>query len=325
MTVLTATNQKVQLYLTYSAEKPSTQLKKYRMDLLEQSLEQKGLDVSELFPNKQKVVLDYILYITAATGISKVGADRIAERCNVSVRTVKTVVKTLKSLDEFLVARLLNSTGGIGKYIFVDKKHTNFKAIMSEVFSLSDVEIALQFAQLNQAENVDISSLKDSKTSSNYIKNKTRKINLYNMSLSDINSLKNSIDQEETLLLEKQKERLLEYATNDYQIALFDFLSSLPHLANEISNNLYKLALLIGHEATARHFSIAKDILIDFNMRLLERSLIVSTSIRALFEQKYHEQLKKPIKASYDLTESFKSQKAILSNSKFYNWLEERE
>lgn len=98
----------------------------------------------------------------------------------------------------------------------------------------------------------------------------------------------------------------------------------MPRLAGEISNNLYKLALSIGHEATARHFSIAKDILIEINMRLLERSLVVSTSIRALFEQKYHEQLKMPQKASYDLTESFKTQ-TILSNSKFYNWLEERE
>ena len=53
MTVLTAKNQKVQLYLTHSAEKPSTQLKQYRMELLEQ----KGLDVRELFPNKQKIVL----------------------------------------------------------------------------------------------------------------------------------------------------------------------------------------------------------------------------------------------------------------------------
>ena len=324
MTVLTATNKKVQLYLTYSTEKPNTKLKQHRLELLEQSLDLKGLNFSEIFPNKQKIVLDYILYITAATGISKVGADRIAERCNVSVRTVKTVVKTLKSLGEFMVARLISSTGGIGKYIFVDKKHSNFKAIMSEVFSLSDVEIALHFAQQNQAENLDIEGLKATKMSSNYIKNKTRKINLYNMPLTDIHSLKTSIDQEETLSLEQQKERLLEYTTNEYQIALFDFLSTMPRLAIEISNNLYKLTLSIGHEATVRHFHIAKSIILDFNLRLLERSLVVSTSIRALFEQKYKEQLKKPQNASYDLTESFKNQ-SVMSNSRFYNWLEERE
>ena len=324
MTVLTATNKKVQLYLTYSAEKPSIKLKQYRMELLEQALEQKGLEISEVFPNKQKIILDYILYITAAKGISKVGADRIAERCNVSVRTVKTVVKTLKSLDEFMVARLISSTGGIGKYIFIDKKHNNFKAIMSEVFSLSDVEIALHFAQQNQAENLGINGSKATKESSNYINNKTRKINIYNMASNDINSLKTSIDQEETLILEKQKERLLEYATNEYQIALFDFLSTMPCLATEISNNLYKLALSIGHEATARHFHIAKNILLDFNIRLLERSLVISTSIRALFEQKYLEQLKRPQNASYDLTESFKN-RPVITNSNFYNWLEERE
>lgn len=125
MTVFTATNKKVQLYLTYSTEKPSTKLKQHRMELLEQSLWLKGLDVDKLFPYKQKIVLDYILYVTTATGISKVGAERIAERCNVSVRTVKTVVKTLKSLGEFMVTCLNSSAGGIGKYIFVDEKHSN--------------------------------------------------------------------------------------------------------------------------------------------------------------------------------------------------------
>ena len=111
MKVLTATNKKVQLYLTYSAEKPTTYIKNQRLEQLEETLWNRDLDIDVLFPNKQKLVLDYILYVTAATGISKVGADRIAERCNVSVRTVKTVVKTLKSLDEFLVARLISSTG----------------------------------------------------------------------------------------------------------------------------------------------------------------------------------------------------------------------
>ena len=40
---------------------------------------------------------------------------------------------------------------------------------MSEVFSLSDVEIALQFAQLIQTKNVDISSSVDSKITAKLI------------------------------------------------------------------------------------------------------------------------------------------------------------
>lgn len=65
---------------------------------------------------------------------------------------------------------------------------------------------------------------------------------------------------------------------------LFDFLKDMPRLAKPISENLYKLALAIGSDATAQHFHIAKDVIFNLNMRLEARSIAVKMSIRALFD-----------------------------------------
>lgn len=69
-----------------------------------------------------------------------------------------SAVKALKQTGEFIVARLIKTQGGAGKYIFIDKKHADFKEIMSEVFSLSDYQIAElnaeQFAEQKKTESL---------------------------------------------------------------------------------------------------------------------------------------------------------------------------
>lgn len=334
MKTLTASNQRVQWYLTYSTDRPTTTIKYKRLLALKQSLEERNVMLDELFPNKQQDVLDHILYITSASGISKVGADKLAERCECSTRTVYSAVNALKSTGEFIVGRLIKTKGGAGKYIFVDKKHPDFKQIMREVFSLSDTRIkqlnAKEFSEQKLDESLDTSSVEGENQSPNLtiFSQTCSNNNVYKGNESDTEIIKQAIDQEPALNIDEQRQRLTDYATNEYQLLLFDFLRDIPRLDNLITDNLYKLALSVGSDATARHFHIAKDVIFELNMQLLSRQTVVKTSIRALFDSLYHERLKSlksNCDALQDEIEVFADKTDIARQDLFYNWLEVRE
>lgn len=142
MKILTASNQRVQFYLNYTTEKPSTSATRKRLEVLKTILEERNIMLDEMFTHKQLAVVDRIIYLTSGAGIAKVGAEKLAEKCEVSKRTVTSAVRALKETGEFIVGRLIKTKGGVGKYIFVDKKHPNFREIMREVFSFSDYKFA---------------------------------------------------------------------------------------------------------------------------------------------------------------------------------------
>ena len=335
MKTYTASNQRVQHYLTFTTDQPTTAIKYKRLLALKDTLEEKNIMLDELFPNKQQDVLDHILYITASTGISKVGADKLAERCKCSTRTVYSAVNALKSTGEFIVGRLIKTKGGAGKYIFVDKKHPDFKQIMREVFSLSDAKIAQldaqEFSEQKLEESLDMTSVEGENQSPNLniSINKTCSNNIYLDNESDKEAIKNWIDLEPVLDLNEQRQRLTDYATNEYQVLLFDFLRDMPVLARPVADNLYKLALSVGSDSTAKEFVVAKDVLIELNMQLLSRQTVVKTSIRALFDTLYHERLKSLKTDALQLGDAVDvfTDKSYTPASKveFYNWLEERE
>ena len=338
MKTLTATNQQVQFYLSFTTDRPSKKIKCQRLDALAASLEEKNIVMDKLFPNKQGGVLDHIVYITSASGISKVGADKLAETCGVSVKTVTNTVKALKMTDEFIVGRLEKTTGGMGKYIFVDKKHPDFKQIMDVVFSISEHQFTEQFTERfterNLAETVDTTGLEGENNDFNHNNSfksfKTCSLNnLYINTESDKEAIKASIDQESTLSLDEQKERLNEYATNEYQVMLFDFLRDMPRLDTSITDNLYKLSLAIGSNATIKEFNVAKDVVHELNMQLLARQTVVKTSVRALFDNLYLKRLKalrERSTASQEAIEVFADKTAYIPRPDlFYNWLDIRE
>lgn len=139
----TTTNKRVQFYLTYSDKRASKHLKIKRMQQLEQDLEKRGEYIDELFQRKTIRVLDEIAYLTTMCGVIKIGADRLANNADVSVRTVYNAVKTIKTnAVGFYVGYLKNSH----KYVFVDLKHKDAKAMLADLFKLSEREIAELFA-----------------------------------------------------------------------------------------------------------------------------------------------------------------------------------
>lgn len=314
MKTLTVTNKRVQFYLTYSTEKPGTARKKQRLKQLEGELEKQNIMIDELFPAKQLQVLDYLLYITSGTGIAKVGAERIAEKCGCSVRTVYSAVKALKQTNEFIVARLIKSRGGAGKYVLVDKKHSNFNEIMAEVFMLSAEKVAQlnseQFAEQNKSQPLGTHGVEGNKTTSNlnnYLKH-TKEIYISE-------SIKNEIEKENN----DSKEYLLEYASNSYQIALYDFLMDFP-LPKSMDGIKATLALRIGSNATIKTFTKAKNLIVEMAKRIqngYQYENIVAAFTRGLAKA-----------MQYDVPIEFieeKTQDKKVSNVKFYDWLNIRE
>lgn len=313
MTILTATNQRVQFYLTYTTEKPTTIAKRKRLIAFKESLQERGLMLDEVFPLKQLAVLDRILYITSGAGIAKVGADKLAEKCDVSPSTVYNAVRALKETGEFIVARLIKSKGGAGKYIFVDKKHANFKEIMREVFAFSDVKINKQFVEQKMTEDFEPLSIKDEKQTSNFniFYNSKQEKEIY---INDMEIIKKSIEQETG---RSTREYVEQYASNSFQIAFYDVLNVMPY-DSSILRLKHILALRIGSDCDIKRFNVAKKVIHSIAMRInegYEFNNLVATFTVALENAVNYKNV-------INLESNVKYKAPAV---KFYNWLDNRE
>ncbi|WP_390283356.1 hypothetical protein [Ureibacillus sp. GCM10028918] len=271
--------------------------------------------LDEMFPHKQLAVVDRIIYLTSGAGIAKVGAEKLAEKCEVSKRTVTSAVRALKETGEFIVGRLIKTKGGAGKYIFVDKKHPNFREIMREVFSFSDYK----FAQLTAEQIAEQEIIKSVEAVSSNEENERPNINIYstkqekNKYVSNIaNAIKDSIEEEST----PSREYVEEYASNSLQIEFYDLLNGLAY-PRPIDAVKHVLALRIGSDCDIKRFVKAKNIVHSISMRILdgyEFDNIPAAFTAALTKSESYEV--PPIKAKPTYSKRSVS---------FYNWLNERE
>ena len=313
MKTLTATNQRVQFYLTHAKERPNTALKCERLRQLEERLNKSGVMMEELFPNKQADVLDHILYITAA-GISKVGAETLAERCGVSVRTVMTAVKALKSTGEYIVGRLIKSQGGAGRYIFVDKKHPNFREIMREVFSFSDHQLAELTAEAvacqNHEKSLEAVGVELDNGGSNSNNSFISKQENHNYTSEHINAIQTAVEENTEPSLEYVKQ----YATNKRQIAFYELLEMIPY-PDKVKSLRHVLSLRIGSDCDDKRFFEAKNAIHSISMQILEGIQI--DNVVAAFTGLLNKRM------SYNVPKS--NVPVNVRPVPFYDWLEERE
>lgn len=217
MKILNAYDEHVQDFINKYKNNNRKNYNAERMSQYKQSVRELGYTFEKLFPRKRYDILNELLLKLSQTGITKISVKKMANDSECSERTVISTVKYIKMIDnEILFARLMSTDKNNGHYIFVDKKHKNFKSIMKEVFMLKDDEIAeqiteqnaYQIAELENAENVDTTSLKEEKEGSKVFKGfkgfKNHSSNdLY--TYSDVN-LKNTIDG---LLTKNQKPKAM--------------------------------------------------------------------------------------------------------------------
>ena len=274
MTTYTANNQRIQFFINCSTKYPANEIKEaklQRLKKLEGDLRQQNVFMNELFPSKQFLVLEQIIYwINKNNGICKFGTDKLIQSIqdnigvSVSVRTVRSAIKAIKMTRQFIVTRLRSNRCNNGKYVIVDMKHDSFKEILKEVFLLSDDKIAHQFAHQKSEKNNDEALIHKQSID----ENKSFNLTIFKTSNTN-NNIYKAIQQdiEEDVLKNNNREYVAKFATNEFQVKFYDLLDMLP-LPQQIMENKAVLALRIGSDATRKTFVKAKRLIMHMAVRI---------------------------------------------------------
>ncbi|OXS76471.1 helix-turn-helix domain-containing protein [Lysinibacillus sp. KCTC 33748] len=120
--------------------------------------------------------------------------------------------------------------------------------------------------------------------------------------------------------LASQAEKKKEYM-NEYQVMLFDFMSSLP-LADNLKDELHKVVLATQVQS-APDFIRVKNVLFKIAMDIKEGVLTVTSTLRAVFVGAYNktvERLSSKLNKSLSIEETPSKERPV----PFYNWINER-
>src|SRR5699024_1902940 len=106
-----------------------------------------------------------VVYMASVGGICKIQSDKLAEKAGAKVRTVKDAVKNIKQLGCFVVGGMAD---GHNKYVFVYKRHPNYREILANVFFVDENEVtapltAHHIAQRENVKGTDMTGLEDEK------------------------------------------------------------------------------------------------------------------------------------------------------------------
>ncbi|WP_182103175.1 helix-turn-helix domain-containing protein [Niallia taxi] len=304
--MLTAYNQDVQKYIQYS--KLNKIRKDTMLDSIKEAVQGAELSFSKLFPNKQKLVLDEIVYFLTGKGIWKIGADKLAERVGCSERTVYNAVRAIKQTGTILVCRLADNNAG--KYIFVYKDHPNFNDIMKHVFYIDSYEEnAGQFAGLQNSEPIDIQGEGEENPSSNHIIKLLKQDIIYMQQSIELELLDSKNDKKREL------EHVHTYYTNDYQFKLYHFIKSADY-HKEINDHASIIGLRLGSNASKDTYISAIKVLSKMNSYVTYHEI---NSIPALFSSKLQEELDNFNKVTKTENEAGESNRKVVP---LYNWLE---
>lgn len=328
MATLTANNERVQTYmnsffpLTKSEKK---KIKEQRLKAISEALQQTGQFFSEIFPSKQKQVLDEILYLTAQSGIWKIGAESLSQRTGVSIRTVGSVIKKLKQGHDIFVAYIKRTN----KYIFVDCRHENFIDIMDFVFNINADTLADTFAERQNAESVDTKGLKGEKSTSNYnssfiLLNMVNIINnIYNNApllreLKEQKPKEQKPKEHDVKTIVEQQEVVKQYAANEYQMKLFQVFAAMDVVPTVIKNDLYKCVLRLPDLESEKEYNTAKNVLWRMCVNIADHATSIHSSVASMFRTAFESELEKEKHIEEKMN-------PIVKKVPFYNWLEERD
>lgn len=276
MTTYTANNQRIQFFINCSTKYTANEIKEAkskRLNQLKEDLLQQNVFMNELFPSKQFLVLEQIIYwINKNNGICKFGTDKLIQsiqdniNVSVSVRTVRNAIKAMKLTNQFIVTRLQSNRCNNGKYVIVDMKHENFKEILKEVFLMSDDKIAHQFAHQKSEKSIDEALVQQQSID----ENKSSNLTIFKTSNTN-NNIYKAVQQEieEDLLKNNNREYVEKFATNDYQLKFYDLVEMMP-FPKQIMANKAVLALRIGSDANSKTFVKAKDLIVHMALRINE-------------------------------------------------------
>lgn len=121
---------------------------------------------------------------------------------------------------------------------------------------------------------------------------------------------------EQTLSVEKQRQYVEKYATNEYQISTFRLIEDMP-MASAIKAQAHVIALRVGSDATITDFIRAKTVLLNMSVASVEGTQF--DNVVGAFTSAYNNAKTRPSNKSKP-AEKPPGTKTV----PFYNWLKER-
>ncbi len=118
-----------------------------------------------------------------------------------------------------------------------------------------------------------------------------------------------------------EKEACKEYM-NEYQVMLFDFMQSLP-MRDDLKDQLHK-CILATKMNDIRDFVNAKDVLANIIRDIVNGTLTITSTLRAVFTGAYNKAIKRSsikVTNSSSIEETADRERPV----PFYNWLNERD
>lgn len=126
-----------------------------------------------------------------------------------------------------------------------------------------------------------------------------------------------SDSENKTLNLEDQRKYIEKYATNEYQIATFKLIESMP-MSDEIKAKAHVIAMRVNSDATITDFVRAKSVLLNMSVAMAEGTTF--DNVVGAFTSAYNNASNRPKLADKPAIVEPKTERKI----PFYNWLKER-
>ncbi|MEQ6857287.1 helix-turn-helix domain-containing protein [Lysinibacillus capsici] len=246
----------------------------------------------DLTESEQAIVFKLASHSLEHTGVCHLKASTIAASLEISTKTVYRSMKKLAELGiiEKVPSTKLNGIKGASIYRILPY-------VPSSVSQRETVDEASNDAVCHpQSENQPSSSfnLLSSKQANNIM----------------------SLGNELALQAEKKKEYM-----NEYQVMLYDFMHSLP-LADELKDQLHK-CILATKINNVRDFVNVKDVLANIISDIVNGTLTITSTLRAVFVGAFNKALERSCMKQYkssSIEETANRERPV----PFYNWLVNR-
>ncbi|MCK1988454.1 helix-turn-helix domain-containing protein [Lysinibacillus fusiformis] len=247
----------------------------------------------ELTESERAIVFKLASHSLENLGACHLKAATIAAALEISTKTVYRAISKLKSLGIVKKKTTVKSKGGQEASIYIILPY-NVPASMSE---RGNTEKPCESKdEVQQTEN-------QSSKSFNHLSFKT----------STLQEIYNNVHAE--------KEAYKQYM-NEYQVMLFDFMHSLP-MKDDLKDQLHK-CILATKMNDIRDFVNAKDVLSNIIHDIVNGTLTITSTLRAVFTGAYNKGIKRSnIKVinSSSIEETADRERPL----PFYNWLNERD
>ncbi|MEF7494333.1 helix-turn-helix domain-containing protein [Lysinibacillus sphaericus] len=246
----------------------------------------------ELTESERAIVLKLASHSLEHPGVCHLKASTIAASLEISTKTVYRSIKKLVELGiiEKVPGTKLNGIKGASIYRILP--YVPSSVSQREIVDEASIDVASETFTENQ-----------SSKSFNHLSFKT----------STLQEIYNNAHAEKVACKEYM---------NEYQVMLFDFMSSLP-LADNLKDELHKV-VLAAQVQNASDFIKAKNVLFKIVMDIKEGILTVTSTLRAVFTGAYNKAVQRSnmkLSKSSSIEETANRERPV----PFYNWLNERD